>query len=255
MKKLLQSKSFLTAVSILSVLLIFALLCGGSMMILHELGLMDLPSDGNEVVIPNAGNDGVGALPLYTEAYLPAAEIDADIHACDRLLAAMPFVDGYYMKLQVDSDQETGRFASGLYEIWRHGNRYRIHRYRIGGDAASIMVSDGERVQITNFDDITVFYDTYSEAYAFEKVAPLPDFEENFARHEHRLVSHRRVDDRRVMTYEYPLSGENEEIDVYSDTGMLLYYSRVSGEKTILAVNVITADIDFRFSDYMFSFD
>ena len=255
MKKLLRSKSFLTAISILSVLLFLALLCGATLAFLYELGLVELPSDGSQVVIPNADGGNADVLPVYTGVQNPAFEIDADIHACDRLLAAMPFLDGYYIKIQVESREETGRFAKGMYEIWRYGDKYRIHRYRVGGEAVSITISDGERVQMTDFDAMTVSYDTYSAQYAFEKVAPLPDFKENFARQEHRLVSHHYADGRRLFTYEYPLSGEIEKINVYSDTGMLFYYSRVLNEETVLAVNVITEDIDFRFSDYMFTFD
>ena len=255
MKRFLTSKSFLTAVSVLSVLLIFALLCGGTLALLHAWGIVKLPTDDSEILIPNEEHDGIGELPIGAGSDVTLSEVGADIHASDRLLAAMPFTDAYYMKVQVDSPSTTGRYATGLYEIWRYGEKYRINHYRINGEAVSIMLSDGERVRITNFDEMMVDYEPYSPTLAFRRVAPFPDFEESFSRQTHRLVSHERIDNRRIFTYEYPLSGEIEEIDVYSDTGLLLSYRRRLDEQTLMSVNVITADVDFVFSDYMFAVD
>lgn len=255
MKRLIRSKSFLTVISVLSVLLFFSVLCVGSLMLLSRLDIVRFPFEEEAVVIANSENDGSETLSLRTDTEANISDLGEDIHAADRLIGNMPFVDSYYMKLQVESESETGQFASGLYEIWRYGDKYRISRYRAGGEVVRIVISDASRVQMTDFDAVTVEYAAYSTQYDFKHVAPFPDFSDNFSHNTHSLMDHRRIGNRRIFTYEYPLSGEVEEIDLYSDTGILQSYRRYLGDRTLLEINVITVDMDFSFSDYMFEFD
>ncbi len=241
--------------SILSILLGFALLCGGALAALHYLGIVSLSAGEEEVKLPAGANEGLLSFPLYTK--LPQAAVDVGTNGLisEKLMEEMPFTDSFYIKVKVHSDMSEGVFAQGAYEIWRYGDKYRIHRYHISDNEVEyMMICDGERVQITDFATASISYADYNAAYAFSEVAPLPNFRKLFA-DVHFFSLYNEDGKNCSFSCEYPLLGVMDRVEFSKDTGLVSRYRRTHDDKTLLFLEVDTSYDDYVFTDYMFSFD
>ena len=253
LKKWLTSKSLLTFISILSVLLIFSALCGVSLAILHSLGVVEFPSDGNDGVIAPAVGGESSEIPLHTDAPSEVFGLEGD-SAYAMLLTEMPFIDQYYIKVQVSSTSEEYAHADGIYDIWRYGEKYRIHRYGEKDEVEYVMICDGDRVQITDFSSVTITYADPSEGFSFSEVVPIPNFRTLFAE-PYEITDFLVVGDTCTLSAQYLVTGFSDTIEFSKSTGLVSYYKRIRDEKTYCSVNVKMTDTSFMFDDYMFMFD
>jgi hypothetical protein len=253
MKKLFASKSFLTMMSILSVLLVFVLLCAGTLMLLHQMDIISFPEDSPLGML--ASPEEAPALPVYTKAPSGALAMQTGGKAYEKLIMETPFLNAFYVKVEVESDMTEGAFIKGVYEIWRYGDKYRIHRYSIADNEVEyVMICDGSRVQIADFADTSITYDAYDAKYAFSDVAPIPNFRKILAE-EHRFTEYSAFGDTCMFFCEYPALGVLDKVEFSKSTGLISYYHRLYGENTLLSVNMLTMDLDFVFVDHMFSID
>ncbi len=253
MKKLLASKSFLTVMSILSVLLIFALLCVGALMVLHRLDIVAFPTDTPSAVFSD--NAEAPALPVHTKVPQEAVGMQTGGEAYEKLMMEIPFINAFYIKVEVESDMTEGAFAAGIYEVWRYGDKYRIHRYSVADNEVEyVMICNGTRIQITDFSDASITHAEYEAKYAFHEVAPLPNFR-NILSETHIFTEYSAFGDTCMFFCEYPALGVLDKVEFSKSTGLISYYHRLYGEDTLLSVNMLTMDLDFVFVDHMFSFD
>jgi hypothetical protein len=253
MKKLFASKSFLTMMSILSVLLVFVLLCAGTLMLLHQMDIISFSEDSPLGML--ASPEEAPALPVYTKAPSGALAMQTGGKAYEKLIMETPFLNAFYVKVEVESDMTEGAFIKGVYEIWRYGDKYRIHRYSIADNEVEyVMICDGSRVQIADFVDTSITYDAYDAKYAFSDVAPIPNFRKILAE-EHRFTEYSAFGDTCMFFCEYPALGVLDKVEFSKSTGLISYYHRLYGENTLLSVNMLTMDLDFVFVDHMFSID
>lgn len=253
MKKLFASKSFLTVMSILSVLLVFALLCVGTLMILHQMDIIAFPGDAPAGMLTSP--EEAPALPVYTKEPGEALVMQTGGKAYEKLIMETPFLNEFYVQVEVESDMTEGAFVKGIYEIWRYGDKYRIHRYSIADNEVEyVMICDGFRVQIADFANASITYDAYDAKYAFSDVAPIPNFRKILAE-EHRFTEYSAFGDTCMFFCEYPALGVLDKVEFSKSTGLISYYHRLHGENTLLSVNMLAMDLDFVFVDHMFSFD
>ncbi len=253
MKKLLSSKSFLTVMSILSILFGFAVLCGGALFLLHSAGLFSLPQSREEITVSGETNGEAVDLPVYTKAPSRAEPVSEYGTVPEELLSEMPFIDTYYLKIRVKAETSADLFESGMYEIWRRGDRYRLHRYHpTEGEIEYTVICNGTRVQITDFVHASITYREES-GDSLAEFAPLPDFSKLFAE-EHRILEYQEQDNKITLSYEYP-SGLIDRAEISKLTGLPISYTRTRGKVTLCSVEVISADDSYMFIDDMFSFD
>ncbi len=239
--------------SILSILLGFALLCTAALAVLHALGVFAFPSE--YLSAPPASDSAVSPqFPVFTKP-TEKAEIFSPDEVPDALFTAIPFIDQYYIKLEVHSDMEDGTFAKGVYEIWKYGDRYRLHRYHpVTKEVEYTVICNGNRVQITDFSQTSVTYAVYSEAYTLEEIAPLPNFKRLFAA-KHHFLSY--IDHGETVSFscEYPVLKITDRAELSKTTGLISSYTRLYGDGELLSVNILTAYDTYVFIDDMFSFD
>ena len=255
MKKLFCSKSFLTMMSILSILLGFALLCGASLAALQYFGVVSLFSAENEMSVSADRNDFSSDFRVYEKK--PQATVGAGTEGLvsEELIKEIPFTDTYYVKLEVHSDTQDGAFAEGVYEIWRYQDKYRIHRYHVSdGEVEYITICDSERVMMINFSDASIVYEDYGVTYAFSEVAPIPNFRKLFA-DVHSFTHYSENEANCSFSCEYPLLGVTDHVEFSKDTGMISHYQRLYEGRALLSVAVITVSDEYDFMDHMFSFD
>ena len=180
---LFSKKNFLTLFSVLSVLLLFSLACLSVIFVLHRMNVIRFPFDDkeNEQIAENA--DVV--FPLHHEETLPVNFSPSGIARYEQLIREIPFSDSFYVKITV-TDAGQGESSVFTYEIWRYGACYRINRYNAQDEVVYMATCDGKNVQTVDFSTLLVSHYEMSEAYAFEKMIPWPDFEALF-REEHEI--------------------------------------------------------------------
>lgn len=255
MKKLFCSKSFLTMMSILSILLGFALLCGASLAALQYFGVVSLFPSENDLSISADANDFSSDFRVYEKTPQAAVGVGTEGIVSEELIKEIPFTDNCYVKLEVHSDTQDGAFAEGVYEIWRYQDKYRIHRYHISdGEVESITICDGERVMMIDFSDASIVYEDYGVTYAFSEMAPIPNFRKLFM-DVHSFTYYSENEELCAFSCEYPLLSVTDRVEFYKDTGMISHYQRLHEGRALLSVEVIAISDEYDFEDHMFSFD
>lgn len=249
-------KNFLTLVSVLSVLLAFTLVCALCLFVLYKTGIAEfafgLPGEARGVT--PSGTDF--SLPVHTAAPPSASAVITGTVSFDRMLAETPFSDSYYIKIQVSSDETAGGDvpASGTYEIWHYGDRYKINFYNSKNEIEKIITCDGTRIQVINFLALSSTYYTVSDGYTFEKMAPMPDFS-LLLREDHEVFEYLEKDGICSAAYEYTSLAMVDNVSFSMSTGLIDSFSRYRGGRVIWKTDVLSTDLDFSFSDYMFSID
>ena len=248
-------KNVLTLISVLSVLLAFTLVCALCLFVLYKTGVADFAFGPPGEVQGGAPAGTHFSLPVHTAAS-PTANAALTGANFDRILAETPFVDSYYIKIQVSSDETAGDDVpvSGTYEIWRYGDRYKINRYNSGNETEKIITCDGTRIQVIDFLAPSIAYYAVSDGYTFEKLAPLPDFR-LLLEEEHEIFEYREKDGACTAAYEYTSLAMVDNVRFSMSTGLIESFSRYRGGRLIWTTDVLSTDLDFSFRDYMFSID
>ena len=254
-KSVFKSKSLLTLCAILSVLLAFAAVCAGCLWALNRAGVFEFPARMNAPGPEKTGEAAV-SLPINTQSPLPARPVLSGADVLSVLLGASPFSDNYYMCFSVETDGAgNGDLPpSGLYEIWRFGDKYKINRYNADSEIKHAVTCDGVRVRVTDFDAMSNRYSTYSPEYRFERIAPLPDFA-LLMEQAHDIFAYNETDGVCGATWEYTTAGFIDEVRISMSDGMLVTFSRYKSGQVIWKIDVLSTDADFPFTDEMFRVD
>ena len=250
-----KSKSLLTLCAILSVLLAFSAVCAGCLWVLNRAGVFEFPARVNAPGSEKTGEAAV-SLPVNTQPVTQAIPVLSGADALSALLAASPFSDSYYMSLSVETDGAGNSElpASGLYEIWRFGDKYKINRYNADNEIKHTVTCDGVRVQVTDFDAMSNRYYAYSPEYRFEQIAPLPDFA-RLMQQTHDVFAYTEADGVCRATWEYTTVGFIDEAHISMSDGMPMTFSRYKSGQVVWKLDVLSIDVDFPFTDEMFYVD
>lgn len=175
-------KNFLTLISVLSVLLAFALVCALCLFVLYKMEIVEFAFGPPKEVQGGTLSGTDFSLPVHTAAPPTANAVVTGTVGFDRMLAETPFSDSYYIKIQISSDETAGNDVpvSGIYEIWRYGDRYKINRYSSGNETEQIITCDGRRIQVIDFLAPSSIYYSVSDGYTFEKMAANAGFQPSF---------------------------------------------------------------------------
>ena len=163
----------MTLFSVLSVLLTFSALCFGVLMFLNRMDIVYFPASPTETASDSQGEEHAVSLPIRTEktSAIPYSPIGPVSYR--ELALQSPFIDSYYLKIRVVNRGEE-RPYSGIYEIWRFGEKYRINRYSDQDEVEYMLTCDGDRVQVVDFGTLSASYYLMNDGFAFDDVAPLP---------------------------------------------------------------------------------
>lgn len=253
--KLTKNKNFLTLASVLSVFFAFILVTALCLFACDRLGIMrfelfpkkETPSEGE------AG--GRFDLPLHTDDTFEGTAMPSGKTYYEKLLQSAPFADDYYLRLRVISDPLVDASAppSGEYEIWHFGDRYKLHWYGNDGLVKRVTTCDGTRVQVIDYQNAATYYYDRSKGYTYEEVTPIPRFAEEYPL-VREVFEYSEQDGICMAACEYPTLSMLDTVRFSMDTGVLRSFARYKEGRTALTIEVVSADLDFRFADYMFEF-
>ena len=245
-----SAKSFLTLFSILSMLLIFSLVCAGVLLILNRMDIVYFPTKNEDATEQNFGMDASVSLPLYTEGETFVQNLQAETADYEKLILQAPFTDQFYMKLRI-THEEAGEPYAGTYELWCFGDKYRINRYNAQDEVEYMVTCDGERVHIVDFGTLSASYHLLTPELSFRAIAPFPDFRALFE-NEYEIFEYSETDTFCKVVSDYPGLNMVDETQIYKSTGILFSYKRIRGGKTVLFLETLAVDTSFVFHDSMF---
>lgn len=251
--KLTKNKNFVTLASVLSVFLAFILVTALCLFACDRLGIMRVelfpPKDKESV--GEAG--GKFSLPIHVEAPFSGEEIPSGKRFYEKLLRNAPFTEDYYLRLRILSDTLLDNTAppSGEYEIWHFGERYKIHWYGNDGRVKKVITCDGTRVQIIDYQAASNEYYDVSSGYTYEEMTPLPRFGVILPL-VREVFEYSEKDGICMAACEYPTISQLDTVRFSMTTGVLRSFSRYRDGRTAFTIDVVTSDLDFTFSDYMF---
>ena len=253
LKKIFANKNVLTMMSILSVLLAFALVCALCLFAMDRLGIVKLSFSASQET------GGVSAetdfpLPAHTAKTPSVSAVTGGISVFETVIEDIPFSDSYYIKMQISADQTAGDDLPepGTYEIWRYGDKYKIHRYNSNYETEMVITCDGTRLWVIDYLNTSSMYYNVSDGYTFEKVAPYPDFH-FLSDVEYEIFEYSESGDICSAALEYASLSTVDNIVFSMSTGMLHSFSRYHAGRIIWKIDMLSFDLDFDFMDYMFS--
>ena len=251
--KHIQNKTVVTVLSLVSALVFFFGVCFLALWGLLRLGVISLP-DETEVHRPPVEDDDM-SLPIHMSAeehYL--SSLDADV--LEDFWGKMPFSDSYYMRVSVVSRENNFYLSSesGIYEIWRFGDRFQINHYDAEGKIMKNITCDGRYVHIKNYSDATTSHEVLSEENNFDRLSPVYDFAD-MKNSNRRMVSYHEEDGIITVSYDYDDGFFFDEIEIDMETGLIVNYKRLYYGNLRYQFVVENYDFDFVFEDYMFAID
>lgn len=247
-----SAKSFLTLVSVLSILLMFSLVCAGVLFVLNRMDLVYFPFETDEQE-KTLESDASVLLSLSAESKVYAVTAPTGIAAYEALVKEAPFSDSFYLKIRVRHEKE-GQPYSGVYEIWRFGEKYRINRYNEQDEVEYMVTCDGERVQLVDFGTLSASYYMMSDGFFFEEIAPLPDFS-SFFTDQYEIFEYSETDTLCIAVCDYPTRNTVDETKLYKETGLPASYKRITNGETVLTIETLSVNSAFGFSERMFEID
>lgn len=252
MKKRTVGKNTLTILSILSVFALFFGICTVAIVGLYHVGVIALPSDETETMLPT-GNDDM-SLPVHTLREEEVLFAPSDVDALEKLLPHLPFSDSYYVKIELISDRESDPVLpeSGIYEIWRYGERFKINHYSAEYGVLRSITCDGKRIQITDYRTATNEYRELSADYHFETFSPIPSFED-MKNTVYQATSYREENGVCTVIYEYDEGDVQEKIEVSMQSGVIESFTRRYRGAVQMKFTLEGKDLEFAFQDYMFN--
>ena len=164
----------LSLLSILSIVLVFAAVCGSILALLLQFGAIGLPGFLSDETIDNKSeNNEADVLSLLhdsngfgKELYVP----EADGNALKKLIAETVSSDIIYMRLscvKVFGDDST----TGIFDVWRYGEKFRIAEYDTSGAKKYDIIFNGEVLKLINSDGEEVILGNMK----YYDISPLPD--------------------------------------------------------------------------------
>ena len=189
-------------------------------------------------------------IPVYTESEKENLILHTEIPFYDALLKQFPLSESYYLHIYVTDYRNDVPYAEA-YALWKHGEKYRIHRYNESEELQSVIICDGEFAHIADYVEETEKYCLKKDGYEFRNISPLPDFSQ-LLRLEHELVSYSEEDGFCTVIYEYPEFHTIDAVKVDKSNGLPYSYVQKINGKTVRTVNVLTADASLVFDEEMF---
>ena len=251
MKKHHVSNNTLTIFSILSVFALFFGVCLLALVGLFHFGVIDLPVEEQEEL--STGNDSM-SLPVHMGGDDRVLFVPSDVEAIGKLLPQLPFADSYYVKIELISDKESDPVLpeSGIYEIWRYGERFKINHYTLDYGVVRSITCDGTQIQLADYRAATAEYFALSSEYCFDTFSPIPNFQD-MTNHAFHATSYREEDGVYTIIYEYDDGDIQEKIAVSMETGILQSFIRRYRGEIQMQITLKGEDFEFAFQDYMFN--
>ncbi len=244
LKKLFSGNGSLTLLSLISLFLVFALVCGGVLFAVYEAGIIDSPF----AVATTTPVRGTAAPPSNAVAREELDGIDT-LENLEGLLAAFPYYDDFFAEFYITYAYES--YNIEFYRIYRHGKKYRIEIYDAYDNMKKKIVCDGARVVLTDYISASDAVYALSEEFSFERQAPLPSFA-LFKDEEYRITSFSESGDRISVRCDFPTLAMYDIVTVDLSTGIMEAARTYFGGQVVMFYDIRTFETEYLFNELLF---
>lgn len=239
----------LSLASILSIVVVFAVICAGALSLLAKFNVMEF-SFGKK----DGGDDGKGP-DEETELYLHEKDESAvpsrvipDRETLRSMIRSTDYPDSVFIRCEMGRSLGDGKMTTEYYDIWRSAGKYKIVKYDGEFSEIEMYLCDGRRVRYTTPDGTVVAYPT--DIMTFDRVSPIPSRE--FASDPACDIVYTNASDGR---FEVMLStgdgGDVYDVMFSMDEILPVYMRQIHDSETVMTYEVLL--LSFGVSDKVFS--
>ncbi|MBO5023272.1 MAG: hypothetical protein J6D11_03050 [Clostridia bacterium] len=246
LKKILFNNGSLTFLSIVSLILVFALVCFLVLNGIYRAGFIENPF-------------GFGSAQTTQAVFLPSAdeenrephyeEIDSKENL-KKLLTSFPYYEDLYAEFYITYVYES--YNVEFYRAYKNGDRYRIESYDMQNNRTQLIICDGKNVSVTNAEGHVKIY-SVSEEFSFANQVSLPSFllyeKSGYVLSEYRING---AD--YIVKCDFPELCTSDVVHIDVETGALKSARTYLGEKVIMFYDVIEFEAEYAFENDIFSF-
>lgn len=236
----------LTFLSIISLILVFVIVCAGALTMIYRIGFIDNPFD-------------VGADQTTQAAFLPSAneenkkpqyeDMDSEENF-KMLLASFPYYEDIYAEFYITYIYES--YNVEFYRVYKNGALYRIESYDMQNNLRELVICNGTHVSVMDkYGEFSVY--PVSEAFSFENQSSLPTF--LFLKNDEYILSDYHMDGTDyIVTCDYPNLGTSDVVTFDAKTGALKKARMYFGETVIMFYDIMDFDTEYAFENGLFVF-
>ncbi len=246
LKKILFNNGSLTLLSIISLILVFVIVCAGALTAIYQIGIIDNPFD-------------MGAEQTTQAAFLPSANEEnkkPEYEGMDseenfkKLLSSFPYYKDIYAEFYITYIYES--YNVEFYRVFKNGELYRIESYDMQNNLRELIICDGERVSVMNSDGETCVYPVCEE-FSFANQSNLPTFL-FFKKDEYVLSGYNIEGADYIVNCEYPNMGTSDIVIFDVETGNLKKARTYLDETVIMFYDIMDFETEYAFEDELFLF-
>lgn len=163
----------LSLLSILSIVVVFALVCAGAMSLLAKFNIMEF-SFVKDAAAEDDDNrpESIGlALHEKDESAMPSRVVP-DRDTLRTMILTTDYPDSVFIRCEVKRATDGGEQVTEYYDVWRSAGKYKIVRYDGEFSEIEMYLCDGRKVRYTTPDGTVVAYP--ADIMPFDRVSPIP---------------------------------------------------------------------------------
>ncbi|MBO4353787.1 MAG: hypothetical protein J5860_02480 [Clostridia bacterium] len=241
-----------TFASMLTIVLVFAAVCGASILLLVKAGVMNVDWMNETSEEQQSSRSTINADDGIFGTY---SEIGFDEDGMAAVLTDLPFCDGYFIQSylayfgEYDNPEVGGSLTMAAYDIYKSGDKYKIITYDSMLKVIGKTICNGKSVYV--YDEASGKDAVYplSDELSFEAVSPVPDFSA-FATGNYKITGFTLSDDKSEYTVKCYLSdtGRSDEIHIKADTGIINHFMSSKGDAVVYDYSIGEFVTDYSFS-------
>lgn len=247
--------SLISLVAILSVIVIFFLVCFLIMVLLYNLGVYKLP----ESFLNNNAetNESREAVQNVGDSSVTFASYGYSNELYSKILKSIPIQNNFYIQADVTTYDESSTEITYHYEIWRYGERYRIAILDYATyQPVKLIICDGERIKILFVETNQTEYHDVKEGYSFLEQTPIIDFSFLDEGEEYGYIESANMNGKEIeYVIQYTLIDEVINISVNTEEYVPSSYTIIRRGKTLREYKLISYENVDYFTPSQFIFD
>ena len=218
-----------TFASMLTIVLVFAAVCGVGILLLVRAGVMNVDWMNETSEEPQSSRATINADDGIFGTYSEIGFAEEDIVA---VMKDLPFCDGYFLRSYVayfedyEKPGTEGSLKMEAYDIYKSGDKYKIIMYDSMLKVVGKTICDGKNVYVYDEENGSEAVYAISDERSFKAVSPVPDFAE-LGNGSYKMTDFTLSDDKSEYVVKCYMSGADrtDEIHIAADTGVIGHFT------------------------------
>lgn len=245
-KKFFAGNGSLTLLSILSLIIVFVVVCSAVLAAFYRAGVIDSPFAERTAAstvggfIPSGG-DGNG-----TTDY---SEINVKKNM-EKLLSSFPYQEDFFSEFYITHIYESS-YSIDFYRVYKHGEKYRIEIFDAYENMKKKIVCDGMNVAVTDYVSLSSEEYTVTDEFTFEKQVPLPSFI-LLGSEMYGISEYSESNGKCTVKCDFPSLSMYDIVVFDMSTGIMEVARTYFNDSVVMFYDIKEFDIDYLFNELLF---